>query len=230
MRLKIQRKPRVLCLHGYRTSGEILKKMVGKWPKSVLQKLDLVFLDGPFLATGKSALEGIHDPPYYEWFHNNRDFREFYGLEECLLYIEDCMIKHGPFDGILGFSQGAVLAAALPGIQSQGAALTKVPKIKFLIIISGGKFGGIKYGLPKLATNAYSSPVQCPSLHFLGETDFQKADGVDLMNSFVDPIAIHHPKGHTVPRLDKKSEEVVLNFIQKIEKMGNQEKLINAAL
>jgi len=45
----------------------------------------------------------------------------------------------------------------------QGVALTKVPKIKFLVVI-----GGAKFRASSVAKNAYSSPIQCPSLHFLG--------------------------------------------------------------
>lgn len=48
-------------------------------------------------------------------------------------------------------------------IHLQGMALTKVPKIKFLIII-----GGAKLKNPLLAEKAFDSPIQCPSLHFLG--------------------------------------------------------------
>lgn len=69
---QILRKPRVLCLHGFRTSGEILKKQVEKWPESVLNNLELVFPDGPFPAQGKSDVEGVFDPPYYEWFQFNK--------------------------------------------------------------------------------------------------------------------------------------------------------------
>ncbi|XP_026420881.1 uncharacterized protein LOC113316935 isoform X2 [Papaver somniferum] len=59
--------PRVLCLHGFRTSGEILKKQVlTKWPDSVVKKLDLVFIDAPFPSQGKSGVEGFYGPPYYE--------------------------------------------------------------------------------------------------------------------------------------------------------------------
>lgn len=65
---KISRKPRFLCLHGFRTSAEILKKQVGKWPASVLDQIDLDFIDAPFPAEGKSDVEGIFDPPYFEWF------------------------------------------------------------------------------------------------------------------------------------------------------------------
>lgn len=116
----------------------------------------------------------------------------------------------------------------------QGLALTRVPKIKFLIIISGAKFGGSRFGLPPIAANAFSSPIQCPSLHFIcdtsysrdihidsnydvflalnwhflgtvlfrvGETDFLNSDGIALLDSFVEPVVIHHAKGHTIPRL-----------------------------
>ncbi|CAK7347216.1 unnamed protein product [Dovyalis caffra] len=217
---EILKKPRFLCLHGFRTSGEILKKQVHKWPESVLQKLDLVYLDGPFPAQGKSDVEGIFDPPYYEWFQFNKvqipmlihvsrwfdfddgfvlEFNEYINFDECLAYIEDFMIKNGPFDGLLGFSQGAILSAGLPGMQATGMALTKVPKIKFLIIIGGAMFKS-----PSLAEKAYGSPVECASLHFLGETDFLKPYGMELLKSCVDPVVIHHPKGHTIPRLDEK--------------------------
>jgi len=67
-----RRKPRLLCLHGFRTSGEILKTQIHKWPQSVLDHLDLVFVDAPFPCQGKSDVEGIFDPPYYEWFQFNK--------------------------------------------------------------------------------------------------------------------------------------------------------------
>lgn len=71
--ISTNQKLRFLCLHGFRTSGEILKKqLVTKWPESVLEKLDLVFVDAPFPCKGKSEVEGIFDPPYYEWFQFNK--------------------------------------------------------------------------------------------------------------------------------------------------------------
>ncbi|RRT59043.1 hypothetical protein B296_00046123 [Ensete ventricosum] len=61
------RRPRFLCLHGFRTSGAIMRsQVVGKWPEEVISRLDLVFPDAPFPAEGKSDVEGIFSPPYYE--------------------------------------------------------------------------------------------------------------------------------------------------------------------
>lgn len=213
-------KPRILCLHGFRTSAKILETQIHKWPESVLEKLDLVYLDAPYPSTGKSGVDGIFDPPFFEWFQGNQDFTEYENFEECIAFIEDFMVKSGPFDGLLGFSQGAFLAAALPGMQAKGLVLTKVPKIKFLILICGAKLGGSKFGAPPLATNAFSSPVKCPSLHVIGENDFLKTESIALLDSFVDPIVIHHPKGHTIPRLDDQSLEIVNNFIDKIQNLA----------
>jgi hypothetical protein len=45
----------------------------------------------------------------------------------------------------------------------QGLALTRVPKIKYLIIIDGAKFRS-----PTVAEKAYANKVACTSLHFIG--------------------------------------------------------------
>jgi hypothetical protein len=34
-----------------------------------------------------------------------QDYTEYRNFEECIVYIEDYMLKNGPFDGVLGFSQ-----------------------------------------------------------------------------------------------------------------------------
>lgn len=66
--LGVLKKPRVLCLHGYRTSGEIMSTQLKKWPAQILDRLDLVFPDAPHPAEGRSEVESIFPPPYYEWF------------------------------------------------------------------------------------------------------------------------------------------------------------------
>ncbi|KAF7130635.1 hypothetical protein RHSIM_Rhsim10G0170900 [Rhododendron simsii] len=216
---QLARKPRVLCFHGFRTSGKIFEKQTEVWPEFVREKMDLVFIDAPFPAEGGSkggVAEELFDPPLYEWFQANKDFSEYRNFDECIAFVEDRMTRIGPFDGLMGFSQGAFLSAALPGMQAEGVALTNVPKIKFVIVISGGKFGGSNFSSPKLAQNAFSSPIECPSLHFLGEKDRAKPNGIELLDSFVDPLVIRHPEGHVVPKLDEKGSETMIKFIDKI--------------
>ncbi|XWS25340.1 hypothetical protein CRYUN_Cryun27aG0060800 [Craigia yunnanensis] len=52
-----------------------------------------------------------------------------------------------------------------------------------------------------------------------GETDFLKPYGLELLESCVDPVVIHHPKGHTIPRFDEKGLETMLSFLERIQKM-----------
>ncbi|CAL5071072.1 unnamed protein product [Urochloa decumbens] len=67
-----EKKAKVLCLHGFRTSGSFLKKQISKWHPSIFQQFDMVFPDGIFPAGGKSEIEGIFPPPYFEWFQFNK--------------------------------------------------------------------------------------------------------------------------------------------------------------
>ncbi|CAH9105156.1 unnamed protein product [Cuscuta epithymum] len=213
------RKPRFFCLHGMGTSADILKEeLVRKWDSVVLDKLDLVFVDAPFPFLGKSDVDGIYDPPYYEWYHTNKEMTQTpQKMSECIAYIEDCMIKYGPFDGLLGFSQGGMLAGALPLLQEKGLVLTKVPKIKCVIIIGAAKISRDKF----VAENAYDPQTRCPSVHIIGKGEGCRESAIQLAQCYVDPIVIHHPKGHTIPRFDEKSLGEMLSFIDRIERNIN---------
>uniref|UniRef100_A0A7N0ULU2 Serine hydrolase domain-containing protein n=1 Tax=Kalanchoe fedtschenkoi TaxID=63787 RepID=A0A7N0ULU2_KALFE len=214
------RRPRVLCLHGFRCSGEILNRQLAdaEWPESILGRLDLFFPDAPFPAQGLPSARIIYGSPYYEWFQTNEDLTKYTNFDECLAYIEDLAINHGPFDGLMGMSQGGVLTGLLPGLQKNGLAMTRVAEVKFIIVIAGGRSRN-----PSVANQAYSSsPLHCPSLHFIGEHDeLVGADGLALLGSYVDPVVILHPGGHEVPKLDEKAEKQVSEFIDKVQNMLN---------
>ncbi|KAL6650808.1 hypothetical protein ACP70R_009733 [Stipagrostis hirtigluma subsp. patula] len=210
-----RRRPRFLCLHGFRTSGEIMRRQVtGRWPPEVTSRLDLVFPDAPFPAGGASPVAGAFDPPYYEWCQFvGEDFLRCRNFDRCLSYVEELMAGEGPFDGLLGFSQGAGLSAVLAGLQEQGLALTGVTKVKFVVVIAGGKIRS-----PAAATRAFAGKIKCPSLHFIGDDDFVRVHSEELVESFEDPLVIRHPKGHTVPKLDEKGLQVMLSYLGKIER------------
>ncbi|KAI3841907.1 hypothetical protein MKX03_031087 [Papaver bracteatum] len=217
---KMERKPRFLCLHGMRTSAKIFQEQIfKKWPDPILQNMDLVFIDAPFPSLDKPTIKGfvgvddLFDPPFYDWFHFDQEFMEYKNFDECLDYIEDCMLKLGHFDGLMGFSQGAILSATLPVLQKKGFALKKVPQIKNVIII-----GGATFLCPIMAEKAHPSGGNpCNSLHFLGETDILKERGMKLLESFANPYVIHHSRGHTIPRLDDKGALIMQKFLQQIQ-------------
>jgi len=220
------KKAKVLCLHGFRTSGNFLKKQISKWHPSIFQQFDMVFPDGIFPAGGKSEIDGIFPPPYFEWFQFNKEFTEYTNLDECISYLCDYMVKNGPFEGLLGFSQGATLSALLIGYQSQGKVLSDHPPIKFMVSISGSKFRD-----PSICNIAYKDPIKVKSVHFIGEKDWLKIPSEELASAFVDPIIIRHPQGHTVPRLDDASVKLLSEWSSNIlEDHKNEDVNVTEAL
>ncbi|KAL6845717.1 hypothetical protein ACP4OV_024292 [Aristida adscensionis] len=208
------RRPRFLCLHGFRTSGEVMRRQVtGRWPREVTSRLDLVFPDAPFPAEGASPVAGAFDPPFYEWCQFvGEDFLRCRNLDKSFSYVEELMAREGPFDGQLGFSQGAGLSAVLAGLQEQGLALTGVAKVKFVVLIAGAKIRS-----PAAATRAArSNAPRFTSL--ICDDDFVRTHSEELVESFHAPLVIRHPKGHTVPKLDEKGLPVMLSYLSKIER------------
>ncbi|KAG8367773.1 hypothetical protein BUALT_Bualt16G0107600 [Buddleja alternifolia] len=203
---KNEAKMKILCLHGFRTSGSFLKKQISKWDPSIFTHFYMDFPDGIHPAGGKSDIEGIFPPPYFEWFQYNKDFTEYTNLEECMTYLCEYITNKGPFDGLLGFSQGATLSALILGYQAQGKILKEHPPMKLFVSISGSKFRD-----PSICEVAYKDPIKTKSVHFIGEKDWLKLPSEELATAFENPLIIRHPQGHTVPRLDEDA----------VQKMGN---------
>ncbi|KAJ0099792.1 hypothetical protein Patl1_21033 [Pistacia atlantica] len=151
---------------------------------------------------GKSDIEGIFPPPYFEWFQFNEDFTEYTNLEQCITHLCDYITTKGPFDGLLGFSQGATLSALLLGYQAQGKVLKDHPPLKFFVSISGSKFRK-----PNICEVAYKDPIKAKSVHFIGAKDWLKLPSEELAAAFENPLIVRHPQGHTVPRLDETAVE-----------------------
>nr|NP_001409286.1 dihydrofolate reductase [Papaver somniferum] len=195
-----KKKMKILCLHGFRTSGSFLKKQISKWDPSIFpdDQFELVFPDGIFPAGGKSEIEGVFPPPYFEWFQFNKDFTEYTNLDECISYLCEFITNNGPFDGLLGFSQGAALSGLLLGYQAQGKVLKDHPAIKLFVSVSGSKFRD-----PSIGEVAYKEPIKAKSVHFVGAKDWFQLPSEDLAAAFDKPLILRHPQGHTVPRLDE---------------------------
>jgi len=203
------RKLKLLGLHGFRTSGDILRRQLSKWGPSLHELFDVDCIDAPLPCVGKSDVEGVFDGPYYEWFRFNKEFTEFYQLDEMFSYITDYMKLHGPYDGLLGFSQGAIISGCLAGLQEKGLALQNVPPIRLVVLISPAQLRA-----PHLKQVYEGAAVKCPTLAFLGEKDWLKPAGTEALKSFENNVTINHRFGHTVPRLDETETATAVQFFR----------------
>jgi predicted esterase len=148
---------KVLCLHGWRTNGEILSMQMASLQANTT--MDCVFIDAPFPGRGDPD-QGIAlfypDRPYYEWFYrvkkidanessaSNLKASDIYeNLEESIKFLKNHIESNGPYDGLLGFSQGASMVTRLVRIQEDAmkseldSSVSLKHLFKFVILIGG---------------------------------------------------------------------------------------------
>ncbi|KAB0398727.1 hypothetical protein E2I00_015851 [Balaenoptera physalus] len=116
------------------------------------------------------------------------------GLEEALGTVAQALSKLGPFDGILGFSQGAALAALVCALGQAGDPRFPLPR--FIILVSGFCPRGL--GLEEAILQG---PLSLPSLHVFGDTDrvIPSQESMQLCSRFAGAIALTHSGGHFIP-------------------------------
>lgn len=115
------------------------------------------------------------------------------GFDESLGYLKKVYSREGPFDGILGFSQGAAMAASVCGLQQK---LKGEIEFRFVILCSG------------FAVNMEyeKGSINCPSLHVYGnekgeDRQITSQTSRDLESLFEEGsrMTIEHENGHIIP-------------------------------
>ncbi|CCO37155.1 hypothetical protein BN14_11307 [Rhizoctonia solani AG-1 IB] len=178
---------RILALHGYAQSAEIFKKKMGVLRKACGKNVEFVFLDAPILLqpvdmpqtfASAEALDTVKAPPEEPelqpraWWRANSDKTDYYHVPETIDYLKN-YLKDQKFNGILGFSQGACMAAALTKILEEPEAYPSIlvdgktphPPFEFCVLVSG--FKPVDRNLGPL----FATPITTPNLHVLGRND-----------------------------------------------------------
>lgn len=116
------------------------------------------------------------------------------GLEEALGAVAQALNKLGPFDGLLGFSQGAALAALVCALGHVGDPRFPLPR--FAILVSGFCPRGLGLKEP-----FQRGPLSLPSLHVFGDTDrvIPSQESMQLASRFSGAITLAHSGGHFIP-------------------------------
>ena len=190
-----QRKLKLLCLHGYAQNGQFFRERTGAVRKQLKSVCEFTFLDAPRPATGEflgQIDEATRGAPL-GWY-NTRDGNRpalstsYDGLEESLALVRTTCQSQGPFDGVLGFSQGATLAALL--------CLT-TDLFQFAVLFAGY----VPRDATVLAALDAGAPCRLPSFHCFGATDASVPPDVAraLASRFADPVIHEHEGGHVVP-------------------------------
>lgn len=116
------------------------------------------------------------------------------GLEAALETVAKALDSLGPFDGLLGFSQGAALAAFVCALGQAGDPRFPLPR--FIILVSGFCPRGLG-----LKESILQSPLSLPSLHVFGDTDqvIPSQESMQLASRFLGAVTLTHSGGHFIP-------------------------------
>ncbi len=157
----------MLCIHGYGQTGHSLRLKSGGLRSESKKLCDWVFVDAPHLLSGE--LESAENGRTW-WRRQNGapDFNEYdrASLEASLETLHGVCEIDGPFDGLLGFSQGACLVAMLACRQAQGL-LPASMRFSFAALFSGFVPHDRTLATPMLE----ATPATIASLHCFGAQD-----------------------------------------------------------
>lgn len=192
-------KLKVLCLHGYRQNSKIFRERSGGFRKLFKKYIDFTFVAAPHEIPEDVNLTRPEEEREMGWWfskpnsYNAMDRTDICtGYQESLQVIKEKLLSNGPFDGIMGFSQGASLVSLLCILRSNP---TEGIGFQFAILIAGFK------SLVSPHAPLYDTRIDCPSFHTIGATDgvIPTQASEELLAIFVNGVGYRHDGGHYVP-------------------------------
>ncbi|CAG0917919.1 unnamed protein product [Notodromas monacha] len=197
----------VFCLHGYRQTKETFREKTGAFRKLFKKKIEFFFMNAPHSVS--QGLEAGDSTEQLGWYFNKEDFFKSsepsdrcLGFDASLQAVTSFVADNGPFDGIVGFSQGAAFLGILCRLQEKRGTLND-PYYCTLEFSFGFAvfFSGFKSLCGPHAHYYTGDKIQLPTLHCYGTEDkivaYEKS--VELADQFQSPVLVSFPGGHFVP-------------------------------
>eukprot|EP00937_MAST-01D_sp_MAST-1D-sp2_P000639 g639.t1 len=228
------RKCRILAFHGAGTTPEVFE-----WQSEQLRRalgargvqVDFVFLRAPHEAPAAHAMfESMFRGPFAAWWPEDLE-RAGASSDDVvaaaaisLASAARALHQQGPFDALLGFSQGATTIAALTALAhavqqggAAGAAAASHPQLgaaaaqlanlrpwPLCVLVCGKAISGDRWG--RWLDDVAGMPSR--SVHVLSPTDAVYSSGLELLGRFKARTApgsctlLEHGEGHALPAAD----------------------------
>jgi predicted esterase len=226
-------KPRVLCLHGKHQSGTTFSNKIGGARRKLARVYDLDFLDGPIRLNpdaedvtdnendnGKEGKE--EEEPAYGWWLRDETTGEHTLVQECMEYVlGHIQAQEIPYQAVIGFSQGGVVATALccsgriPSLRAVVTAGAPMVEEAFAFSFADQRMDISTADDDSTTTTTTQSGYEVPKLHLAGETDamISVASTTALCERGGNGKLIVHDQGHLFPTRAARVQEV-LDFLE----------------
>ncbi|KAI9316561.1 serine hydrolase FSH [Obelidium mucronatum] len=217
---------RILCLHGYSQNEKVFRKRSAVLRKDLAAAgAELIYVTAPHLAPvpdqeldAMTEVERLrlHSEQKPEdvlkgWWVSNAEKTGQVGYKESIQLLKKIWIEQGPFDGILGFSQGAAMAPLLLSELAFASTVNDAtPYIlpRFMIIVSGFVSSAVT-GMAdapdqESVLNLWpQGKIPVPAMHVIGLGDawVLPSESHRLVERFVEGVSvvIEHEGGHYIP-------------------------------
>lgn len=187
--------------------------------------ISIEIADLPFEPTSLGGETGTDHDSFRSWWPSNEQKPDWYDIQPALKTVRQAVQENGPFDGVIGFSQGAgfagILCNAIANLdqyideKQEGEYKQQGKPFKFGIFYSGFR---VK---PEALQHFYTPPISTKTLHILGSLDTVVSEerSMKLFDACDEKARtmLKHPGGHFVPN-SKPLVNSVLEFIAKAEK------------
>jgi len=199
--------PSILCLHGGGTNSTIFNIQTIRLQRALSQHFNFVFLDAPFPALPGPGVLPIFEGcgPFLRWTPSPTANT----LPEETRNLITIARKETEFVGVLGFSQGAKLAAGL--LLEQYVKGTKL--FKFGVLLMGTS--------PPLASGLTEEErgtrIGVPSVIVVGKEDPWCEEGRRLFEEFWErekATLVELDIGHRLPTLEKETRMIVNEILR----------------
>jgi len=221
---------RVLCLHGYRQNDVSFREKTGAFRKLIGKFCEFTFVKAPHHVLPMSS-EDINADQRGWWFSRENDYFKADDASDCdkgfdgsLELIQKTFELHGPFDGVIGFSQGATLTALLCLIKTKNPEmLSPAVKFNFAIMVAAFKSKSTKHA-HWYEGGEVSPKVSIPTLHVMGRGDrvIAKRLSDDLLDLFHEPSKLTHSGGHFIPATSKEKSHYY-KFLNNVGQLRDQQ-------
>ncbi|UJR19509.1 hypothetical protein I4U23_022639 [Adineta vaga] len=212
-------KIQILVLHGYYDSAANRQHQMRTLTRS-MKEVEFVFLNSPFPFINYGfvlASEISHTDARYQWTSYRPELagpdHPLDTLQESVTYIVEYINQNGPFQGILGFSQGALVAAASMLHISNCPSLPTC--VRFVILVGCPSTNDPTM---KAALDSFEKEHAIPTLHVTGANDTLIPSSMSqIMFGYFHPSRAEfyiHKGGHYCPS-DSDFRVKLRDFIQR---------------
>ncbi|KAF4440058.1 hypothetical protein F53441_12380 [Fusarium austroafricanum] len=196
---------RILCLHGAGTNSEIFRIQLGSVIHNLLQDdptLSFEFYDAEVECPPAKGIEALSEGPFYEWYSWDPQQRILPAetTTDAIDNVLDMIAEEGPFDGVVGFSQGAaIIASVLAHYSKQNPLQPQTNLFKFAMFICGSK--PFTYDGMSRIDHCCKPIVQIPTAHVVGKKDqwYKESLGLFALCDSHSAKIYDHGQGHSLP-------------------------------